>query len=40
MGYIIQIAETENQPVLSVRTKTSVENLPNIVGELFGSIAR
>ena len=39
MGYIIQIAETENQPVLSVRTKTSVENLPNIVGEVFGSIA-
>lgn len=38
MSYLFQIAETEKQPVLSVKTTTSVGNLPNIVGAIYGSI--
>jgi len=38
MSYLFQIEETEKQPVLSVQTTTSVGNLPNIVGEVYGSI--
>jgi effector-binding domain-containing protein len=38
MSYILQIIETEKQPVLSVKTTTSAENLPNIVGKVYGSI--
>ncbi len=38
MSYIFQIVETEIQPVLSVKTTTSVGNLLNIVGAVYGSI--
>ncbi len=38
MSYIFQIVETERQPVLSVKTTTSVGNLPNLVGTVYGSI--
>lgn len=38
MSYIFQIVETEKQPVLSVKTTTSVRNLPNLVGTVYGSI--
>ncbi len=38
MSYIFQIVETERQPVLSVKTTTSVENLPNLVGTVYGSV--
>jgi effector-binding domain-containing protein len=38
MSYILQIIETEKQPVLSVKTTTSAEKLPNIVGKVYGSI--
>ena len=38
MSYIFQIVETEKQPVLSVKTTTSVVNLPNIVGKVYGTI--
>lgn len=38
MSYLFQIVETEKQPVMSVQTTTSVGNLPNIVGSVYGSI--
>jgi effector-binding domain-containing protein len=38
MSYIFQIVETERQPVLSVKTTTSVGNLPNLVGTVYGSV--
>lgn len=38
MSYIFQIAETEKQPVLSVRLTTSAANLPEIVGKTYGSV--
>jgi effector-binding domain-containing protein len=38
MSYVFQIVETEKQPVLSVKTTTSVGNLPNLVGTVYGSI--
>ncbi len=39
MAFIMEIIETNEQPVLTVRTTTSVENLPNILGPIFGEIA-
>lgn len=38
MSYIFQIVGTERQPVLSVKTTTSVGNLPNLVGKVYGSV--
>ena len=38
MSYIFQVVETEEQPVLSVQTNTGMENLPNIIGEIYQSI--
>ncbi len=38
MSYLIQVVETEKQPVLSVQTKTSEESLPNEVSKVYGSI--
>lgn len=38
MSYIFQIVETEKQPVLSVKTTTSVGNMSNLVGTVYGSI--
>jgi len=39
MSFIFQIVDTEKQPVLSVQTTTSVANIPNVVGEVFGRVA-
>ena len=36
MSYLLQIVETEEQPVLSVKTTTSVSNMPNVVGRIYG----
>lgn len=38
MTYVLQIIESEEQAVLSVKTVTSVSNIPNVVGNVFGSI--
>ncbi|HNZ82749.1 MAG TPA: GyrI-like domain-containing protein [Sedimentibacter sp.] len=38
MSYLLQIVETEKQPVLSVKTTTSVSNMPNVVGRAYSSI--
>ena len=38
MSYLLQIVETEEQPVLSVKTTTSVSDMPNVVGRVHGSI--
>ena len=38
MSYLLQIVETEKQPVLSVKTTTSVSNMPNVVGRTYSSI--
>ncbi len=38
MSYLLQIVETEEQPVLSVKTTTSVSNMPNVVGKIYGLI--
>lgn len=39
MSYLLQIVETEEQPVLSVRTTTSIRDMPDVVGRVYGSIA-
>lgn len=39
MAFVFQIIETQAQPVLAVRTVTSIKNLPNELGKAFGSIA-
>ena len=38
MAFIMQIIETMEQPVLSIRATTSIENLPKIVGPAYGEI--
>lgn len=38
MAYIFQIIETEALPALSVKTVTSISNLPNEIGRIYGSI--
>ena len=38
MSYIIQIVETEKQPVLSVRTTTSLGNMQETVGKAYRAI--
>lgn len=38
MSYLLQIVETEEQPVLSVKTIASVSNMPNVVGRIYGQI--
>ena len=37
-GYIYQIIETETQPALVIKIVTSVSNLPNEGGRIYGSI--
>lgn len=39
MGYLLQIVETEAQPVLSVKTTTSLAEMPQVVGIAYGRIA-
>jgi effector-binding domain-containing protein len=38
MSYLFQIIETESQPVLSVKTATSIGEMPKLVGSIYGSI--
>lgn len=38
MSYLLQIIETEEQPVLSVKTTTPVSNMPSVVGRVYGQI--
>ncbi|OPX88494.1 MAG: Bacterial transcription activator, effector binding domain [Pelotomaculum sp. PtaB.Bin104] len=38
MKYQFELNEQEEQPVLSIRTRTAVENLPKVIGEAYGKI--
>lgn len=38
MGYQFELTEEKDQPVLSVRTRTAVENLPQEFGRVYGTI--
>ncbi len=38
MIFDLKCEETNAQPVLSIRTKTSLENLPQTIGESYGKI--
>lgn len=38
MGYMNEIIETREQPALTVRTVTSIQNLPNEIGRIYGEI--
>ncbi len=40
MKYKCKIIEVEDQPVLTVRTVTAVENLPAFFGEAYGAIMK
>ncbi len=40
MKYECKIIEVEDQPVLTVRTVTAVENLPAFFGEAYGAIMK
>ena len=39
MTYPCQFVEQSAQPVLSVRTRTTVQNLPSLLGKAYGEIA-
>ena len=38
MFYDLKLEEQKQQPVLSVRTRTTIEELPNIIGKYYGAI--
>jgi effector-binding domain-containing protein len=40
MSYACEIKEQAAQPVLSVRTRTTVQDMPKLMGEVFGAIAQ
>jgi effector-binding domain-containing protein len=40
MSYKCEIKEQSTQPALSIRTRTSVEHLPQVFGGAFGAIAQ
>lgn len=40
MKYQFELNEQEAQPVLSIRTRTAIENLPKVIGEAYGKIMR
>ena len=40
MSYQCQVEERTLQPTLAVRTRTSVENLPRVLGPTYGTIAQ
>ncbi len=40
MGYLCQVQEQSAQPVLSIRTRTAVQNLPQVLGQAYGAIAQ
>lgn len=40
MSYNCQILEQEDQPVLSIRTRSAVKDLPSALGRAYGAIAQ
>jgi len=40
MGYKCEVKEKKAQPVLSVRTKSAVQDLPQVLGKYYGAIAQ
>ncbi|HBC94877.1 MAG TPA: AraC family transcriptional regulator [Pelotomaculum sp.] len=40
MKFQIELSEQKAQPVLSIRTRTEVENLPQAIGQAYGEIMR
>ncbi len=40
MSYNCEIVKKAEQPVLSIRTRTSVQELPNVLGKSYGAIAQ
>jgi len=40
MSYRCEVKEQATQPALSIRTRTSVENLPHVLGEGYGTVAQ
>lgn len=40
MGLKIELNEQKSQPVLFIRTRTAVENLPKVIGESYEKIMR
>ena len=40
MSYNCEVKEQSAQPTLSIRTRTSVQNLPQVFGKAYGAIAQ
>jgi effector-binding domain-containing protein len=40
MAYQCEVREQSAQPALSIRTRTSVQNLPGVIGKAYGAIAQ
>ena len=40
MSYTCEVKERPAQPALSIRTKTPVQNLPQVLGKVYGDIAK
>jgi len=40
MGFQFELSEQKAQPVLSIRTRTAVENLPKVIGESYEKIMK
>ena len=40
MAYPCEVREQPAQPVLSIRTRTSVQDLPGVIGKAYGAIAQ
>jgi effector-binding domain-containing protein len=40
MAYECQVIEQATQPVLSTRTRTSVQNLPQVIGRVYGAVSQ
>lgn len=40
MGYKCEVKEKKAQPILSVRTKSAVQDLPQVLGKYYGAIAQ
>ncbi|MBN1425218.1 GyrI-like domain-containing protein [Candidatus Fermentibacteria bacterium] len=40
MSYQCELREQPAQPTLAIRTRTSVQNLPQVIGKAFGDIAQ
>ncbi|MDD4238236.1 MAG: GyrI-like domain-containing protein [Desulfotomaculaceae bacterium] len=38
MKFQIELSEQEAQPVLSIRTRAAMENLPQVIGQAYGEI--